>query len=474
MAEGKLFAGARLKRFRKGLGLTQAHMAADLNVSASYLNLIERDQRPVSARVLLKLAETYDLDLRAFAASADGHLLSGLSEAAADPVLSGFELGAPELRELAETQPRAAEALVRMHAAYREAAEDAASLAERREDGAAAVGSELPVEEVREAIHARANYFPELEDAASAFLRDVDLVDGEIFATLAARLREAHGVAVRIMPFDVMDGDLRRYDPHSRRLMLSEMLEAPSRIFQTAYQIALFEAGGLLDRLVAEAGLTSNEARRLYRVTLANYLAAAVMAPYDAFFAAAEATRYDIDVLARRFSASFEQVCHRLTTLGRPGARAPEFFLVRVDHAGNVTKRFGGRVFHFARTGAACPRWSIYEAFRHPGRVLTQVIETPDGQRFFTIARAVRRPAAGPGEDAQLLSLGLGCAVEHAPKIAYADGADLGPGAATPVGVTCRLCERARCRERAHPPLRRKLYVDERRRSLSPFSFWLE
>lgn len=474
MAERKLFAGARLKRFRKGLGLTQAQMAADLGVSASYLNLIERDQRPVSARVLLQLADAFDLDLRTLAADADERLLAGLSEATSDPLLATFELTAPELRELAETQPRAAEALVRLHTAYRETADDAAAMMERlASDGAEhALGSELPVEEVRDALHARDNYFPDLEAAAERFLRQVDLVDGAIYAELCRHLLSALGVAVRIMPYDVMGGDLRRYDFHARRLLLSEMLEAPARIFQAAVQIGLMEEGALLDELVDQAGFASEEARRLYRIHLANYFAAAVMMPYEPFREAAEGTRYDIEVLARRFSASFEQVCHRLTTLHRPGGRGVGFFMLRVDHAGNVSKRYGGTLMHFARSGAGCPRWGVFEAFREPGRVLNHVIETPDGKRFFTISRTVRRPAAGPGAPGQLLAVSVGCAIEHAERLVYLDQDD---GAArriaVPVGVTCRLCERPDCHQRAHPPLRRRLFVDERRRALAPYAF---
>ncbi|MCG8440948.1 MAG: short-chain fatty acyl-CoA regulator family protein, partial [Caulobacterales bacterium] len=377
-----------------------------------------------------------------------------------------------ELKELADRSPRIGEAFVRLHAAYREALADAGGLAERLAVSGASqgVGAELAVEEVRDAFHARENHYPELEAAAERLTGDLNLQDGEIYASLSRYLRETHHVAARIMPYDVMGGALRRYDRHSRRLLLSELLEPCSRIFQAAAQLAVFEAEPELDAIVDEARLSSEEARRLYRVGLANYYAAAVMMPYEPFRAAADALRHDMELLARRFSASFEQVAQRLTTMGRPGARGVPFFLIRVDAAGNVSKRFGGKVFPFARSGGACPRWNIHEVFRTPGRVLTELVELPDGQRFVSIARAVRAVAPDPGEPPHLQAVALGCEASHARRIVYADGAPA-DGAAAPIGVSCRLCERIECRHRARPPLQRRLYIDVNHRGASPFAF---
>jgi len=478
VADKKLFAGSKIRRFRKGLGLTQVQMAEELGLSGSYLNLIERDQRPVSAQVLVLLAQTFDLDLRDLATGADDDVITSLREVAADPLLESYEIDRGELRELAERQPRIADMLVRLHTSYRETLADTAELLERASDGGVGggpvggltIGS--PVDEVRDVLHDRNNHFPSLEDAADRLSGELDLRDGEMFVGLKRRLADAHSVAVKIMPVDVMGGYLRRYDRHSRRVLVSEMLEPAARLFQVAFQLALFEAGDELDRLAAEPALSSVEAVRLFRIGLANYMAAAIVMPYERFLGEAVKTRYDIDVLARRFSASLEQVCHRLTTLRRPGARGVPFFMIRVDQAGNVSKRFGGRVFPFARAGGACPRWNLHDAFRRTGVWTPQLVELPEGARFFTIAHAIRRPSGGAGDPGQLLTIGLGCDAAHARDLIYSDGVNTGADAvAAPIGVNCRVCERVNCPRRAHPPLRRRLFVDESRRGVAAFAF---
>jgi hypothetical protein len=272
------------------------------------------------------------------------------------------------------------------------------------------------------------------------------------------------------MPVEVMSDWLRRYDPHRRQLRLAETLSPSGRSFAIAYQLALFEHGEALDALVEAAAPPDLPTRRLLKVSLTNYLAAAVMMPYGRFQAAAESLVYDIGLLAARFGVGFEQCAHRLTTLARPTARGVPFFLLRVDAAGNISKRFASTAFPFARMGGACPRWNIHGAFRTPGRIVTQVIETPDGARYFTLARTVERAvrAYGGAEGADL-AVGLGCELKYASRLIYAKGRDLSE--ATEVGPTCRLCERPSCRERAAAPITRTLTVEEWTKTATPYHF---
>lgn len=463
----KIFAGARLRRLRREQGLTQAEAAEALGVSPSYLNLLERNQRPITARVLLALADTFDIDVRGFAEGSDRQLVADLEEAAAEPVLSALALDRIELTELAESQPRAAEALTRLHQAYRESTGAAAEMMSRI-SGGAHVGAGGAPEAVRDAIDAQRNHFPELEAAAEDLARKLKLVTRHRDRTLESHLQDAHGVVVRVFEDAVMGGTRRRLDFHARRLMLAESLPLEARPFQMATAIALLEQGELIDELADRPGFAAKEARTLYRISLANYFAAALLMPYSAFLKTAEASLYDIELLCRRFESSFETVCHRLTTLQRQGERGVPFFMVRVDLAGNVSKRHGGGVLPFARSGGGCPKWALYEAFRTPERLMRQRFELPDGSAYVSVVKAIHKPGA-PGEPPVRYAVAVGCEWENAERILYADG--LSDTDAAKIGLACRICERPACAHRAFPPMNRPLQPDPWRRSLSPYAF---
>ncbi len=471
MGEKKMFLGGRMKRLRRELGLTQTRMAEDLGVSPSYLNHLERNQRPVTAQVLLRLAETYDLDMRAFSGDADATGAADLNEALADPIFRDLAIPRHEITDLAENAPATAEALVRLYRAYADARRrQAAGIApEVSEEHSAALS---PTDWVRDYIQAHRNHFPDLDLLGEQIATELGVPVHGFETAAAQRLLQKAGVQVRVMPLAVMGDWVRRYDPHRRRLMLSETLGASSRAFSVVYQLALAEGGDLLNALVEAAAPPDLPARRLLKVSLTNYLAAAIIMPYGPFQEAAEQSEYDVALLKARFGASFEQVCHRLTTLSRPGARGVPFFLMRVDCAGNVSKRFASETFPFSRFGGACPRWNIHACFQSPGRILTQVIETMDGERYFTFARTVRRPVAAYSDTGDSgLALGLGCELKHAGRLVYARGRDLEGGGATQVGPVCRLCERPSCRERAAPPATRTVVVEEWTKTVSPYPF---
>ena len=469
--ERKLFLGGRLKRLRRDLGLTQTKMAEDLGVSPSYLNHLERNQRPVTAGVLLRLAQAYDLDLRSFTGEPDSGGEADLQEVFADPLFRDLPIPRHEVVDLAENAPGAAEALVRLYRAYGDG--------RRREAlGAASAGGgplpegldATPADWVRDFIQGRKNWFRDLDERGEALAAELGPSGWGFEAAAVERLKARHNVQVRVFPVQVMVDYLRRYDIHRRRLLLSETLEAPSRAFALAYQLAAMEHGEAITAAVQAGEAPDLPTRRLLKVSLINYLAAAVLMPYGAFYEAAEAQAYDIAVLAARFGVSFEQACHRLTTLSRPSARGVPFFLVRIDQAGNVSKRFASVSFPFSRFGGACPRWNLHSVFRAPGRVIAQIVETPDRTRFFTLSRTVER-SGGLGAETADLAIGLGCELRYAGRLVYARGLDLSNPAVTEIGPTCRLCERDHCRERAAPPVTRTLVVDELSRAVSPFPF---
>ncbi|MBI5132253.1 MAG: DUF2083 domain-containing protein [Rhodopseudomonas palustris] len=467
----KLFVGPRFRRIRQQLGLSQTQIAEGLGISPSYINLIERNQRPVTAQILLRLAETYDLDLRDLATADEDRFFAELNEIFSDPLFRQIDLPKQELRDLAELCPGVTHSLQRLYAAYTEARRGETLVAAQMADRESIRFEANPIERVRDLIEANRNYFPELEQAAETVRDELNVGSQEVYGALADRLRERHSITTRIMPVDVMRETLRRFDRHRRQLLISELVDGPGRAFQIAFQTGLSEHGGVIDAIVHRTGALDEAARRLYRITLGNYFAAAVMMPYAAFHAAAEQLSYDVNVLAQRFNAGFEQVCHRLTTLQRPNARGVPFFLLRVDNAGNVSKRFSSGTFPFSKFGGTCPLWNVHSTFDTPDRLLKQVIELPDGSRYFSIAQMVRRPVAPHPQPQPRFAIGLGCEIRHAAKLTYAAGMDLEKAEGTPIGVNCRLCEREHCSQRAEPPITRTLILDENTRRASSFAF---
>jgi predicted transcriptional regulator/transcriptional regulator with XRE-family HTH domain len=470
--ERKLFLGLRLKRLRRELGLTQSRMAEDLAVSPSYLNLLERNQRPLTAQILLRLAQTYDIDIRTLSADSDGADARDLAEVMADPLFRDLAVPRHEVAEVAGTAPGVADAIVRLYRAYGERRRliDMGAL----ESGASGLGAAsvfTPSDWVRDWIQNQRNFFPDLDQAGEALFSELRAETAGFAAAAGARLAERHGIQVRIAPAEVLPDSIRRYDHHRRRLLLSERLAAPGRSFAIAYQLALAEHDGELAAMVERAAPPDGPTARLLKVSLANYLAAATMMPYEAFRQACERSGHDIELIRTRFGASFEQVSHRLTTLSRPTARGVPFFMLRVDCAGNISKRFAGGAFPFSRFGGACPRWKIHGAFRTPGKILTQIVETPDGARYFTLARTVWRIASPHAEEDSELAIGLGCELKYAPRLVYARGLDLANPLVTEIGPACRVCERPACPQRAAEPAGRTLIVDDFTKSLSPYPF---
>lgn len=471
VTDRKLFLGARLKRLRRELGLTQTRMAEDVGVSPSYLNLLERNQRPVTAQVLLRLAEAYDLNLRSLTSDSDSADTTGLAEVFSDQMFRDLGVARHEIAEVADSSPGVSEAIVRLYRAYLDQRRltDLGAIG-RPEEGAAAV-SVVPSDWVRDYIQAQKNHFPELEEAAEAIATAMAPEPQDFAGAARQRLAGKHGIQVRIVPLEVLPESVRRFDHHRRRLLLSEVLTGAGRSFGLAYQLAIQECGPLLDALAGRAAAPDGPTRALVKVSLANYLAAALMMPYAAFHEAAERTAYDIELVRARFGVSFEQACHRLTTLSRPGARGVPFFMLRVDSAGNISKRFAGSTFPFSRFGGTCPRWNIHTSFRTPGRIVTQVVETPDGQRYFTLSRTVGRIATPYAGDDSELAVGMGCELKFAERLVYSRGLDLKDPLATAIGPACRICERPACPQRAAEPINRTLTVDDFTKSISPYPF---
>ena len=320
-------------------------------------------------------------------------------------------------------------------------------------------GAGTPTEEVTDALHARANHFPELETAAETARGEIGLGPANAFEALAGRLASAHGVDVEIARGDgggpeLCHPELSHWDPRARCLVLSEILARSTINFQLARRLGGLACAPAIDALVADASLSSPAARAMYRNALENYFAGALLMPYRAFLEAARDLRHDIELLQRRFGVSFEQVCHRLTTLQRPGAEGVPFHFLRVDPAGNILKRFSRSGLPIPRYGGACPLWNVHTAFMNPGRIDTQLARLPDGSTYLFVARAITKPGIGHRAPKSHYSVAIGCEVSFARHMVYADGVGLERrDAAVPVGIHCRQCPRDDCLQRAFPSL---------------------
>lgn len=461
--------GGKVRALRRQRGVSQARLAERLGISASYLNLIESNRRPLPADLLIRLAQLFEIDISSFAADDEAQLVAELSEMFADPLFDDSGLTMTDLQDLAAGCPAVARAVLNLYRSYQGAREGVDALVGRLSDGENRIEqAELPSEQVSDLLQRHMNHFPQLELGAEELWHRAKLQPEDLYSGLIRYLEKELGVTVRIVRHRTERGTLRRYDPARRILSLSELLPTRSRLFQLAHQIGLLTQKRALDDLSSEPRLSTPESRALARVALANYFAGAVLMPYEPFLEAAREERYDIDVLGRRFRVGFEQVCHRLTTLRRPGAEGVPFHMLRIDVAGNISKRFSASGIRFARFSGVCPRWNVFAAFSTPGMIRIQLSRMPDGHTYFCIARTIQQDSGGFHFQKPVQAIGLGCRLEYARELVYSDGVDLeNPAAATPVGVTCRLCERTDCAERALPSLRHPLHVDENVREIS-------
>ena len=458
-----LYLGPRLRRLRRELGLTQQTMAADLDISPSYVALIERNQRPVTADMLLRLARTYRLDVSELAGADAAADARRVSEVLRDPLLADIDLPALEVADLATSFPGVTEALLRLHGAY---LREQQVLADRQLSAGDDPAAPDPVREAQAFFAAERNHFPTLDARAEELASEIAQS-----GTAAEWLGRTKGVRVRYLPPEVLVESVRRFDRHNQQLLIDDTLDRPSRKFQVAVHVAWTALREDINAIARAAQLSGPSATALVRRNLAAYAAGALVMPYDRFARAAEARGYDLAALCGLFGASFEQVAHRLTTLSRSGQEGVPFFFLRVDAAGNVSKRLDGAGFNFAHQGGGCPLWTLHECFRRPGEILTQWLELPDGQRFFSIARSVGGEARHVGAPGVLRAVALACSAEHAGRLAYARGIDPAAAPATPIGIGCRLCQRAACTARALPPIGRELVADDQRRSAAPYLF---
>ena len=529
-----LLIGSKVRRLRKQAKFSQVALAKLLEVSPSYLNLIEHNQRALTRPLLLKLGKVLRIDPHILSGGEEGRLLSELTEIFADPVFRGEPVGMDALTRLVGAAPEVAASISSLYQAYRKAQSDAMNLSEnladnpfleatshrlltlltsirsfseilhdnadlsadRRRQYIGTVASESekmtdlvnvlfgffsgdaigrqqrgesPTVAVDEYLETNGNYFAALEDAAQAIRqdlprRDPHLVGPGLDSILANHLAKTHRISIDILAgagmapqsgsgADAGNGKaMVAFDEEAKCLRLSEVLPQSSRTFAIAHRVALAAAAQDIDAMAARAEFELPAAEDLLRSSLGKYLAAAIIMPYDEFQSAAHDLRHDIDILRRRFAVSFEQACHRLTTLQRPGAEGIPFHFLRIDIAGNITKRLGVSGLRVPRFGGICPRWNAHRAFMKPGQIDTQLARFPDGGTFIFLARAQNRQVHGHGAPRRHYAITIGCDASFAGDLVYTDGIGTpSEGTIAPVGPNCPQCTRHDCADRAFP-----------------------
>ncbi|HYB39435.1 MAG TPA: short-chain fatty acyl-CoA regulator family protein [Mycobacterium sp.] len=467
-AVAKVFSGARLRRLREERELTQAALARALELSTSYVNQLENDQRPITVPVLLALTERFDLPAHYFSPDSDARLVADLSD-----VFTATEhaVSRAQIEELVARMPEIGHSLVALHRRLRDATEELEAYRSRATTETSLPPQRpMPFEEVRDFFYDRNNYIDELDVAAERMFADSGMRVGGLDMQLSALMRDRFGITV-VVDRALPETTKRRYDPATLVLRVAHWLLPGQRAFQLATQLALLSQSELISAIVATDDQLSPEARGVARIGLANYFAGALVLPYREFHRAAEELRYDIDLVGRRFEVGFETVCHRLSTLQRPQQRGVPFIFVRTDKAGNISKRQSATAFHFSRVGGSCPLWVVHDAFAQPGRIVTQVAQMLDGRSYFWIAKTTAPEGRGYLGQHKSFAIGLGCDLVHADKLVYSTGVVLDdPATAVPIGAGCKICSRPACPQRAFPYLGGRVVVDEDAGSSLPYS----
>jgi predicted transcriptional regulator/DNA-binding XRE family transcriptional regulator len=454
VAESELQIGGRIKRLRRQKKMSQTDLAQLLDISPSYLNLIEHNRRRITVSLLLKIAAAFGVEAGELADSEEPRLAGDLMELFGDDLFADSDVTNQDIRDLATSNPAIGRAVIRLYDKYR-----AVRTVNGTTVAATEAGYHLATDAVSDFLQANVNHFPTLETAADRMRADIDLASESFEHGLKTYLLNVFGLVWKSAALP--GGVSRRFDAERGEIVTADLLPPESGVFAVAQQLGILGAIGEIDRLIADSSLPA-DAPVIARNALAAYFAAALIMPYEPFLRACKETRYDIERIARRFNASFEQVCHRMTTLQRPGRSGIPLHLIRTDIAGNISKRFSLSGIHIPRHSGACPRWNVYAAFLHPEEINVQISQMPEGQRYFCIARSITKGGHRHNAPRRHLSIGLGCHIGYAAELVYSDGLDVtNPDLAVPIGVGCRSCPRLDCGQRAHPPSDHRFSVDE-------------
>ena len=471
MTQITLQIGYKIRAKRRKLGITQASLAKKLSISPSYLNLIESGKRKVNVDLLLKLASELNIEISDISKKTDTNLYQNLMDLLGDNLFEDLDITNFDIKELVNTNPLIAKALIKLGDNYKKKNQDIVSKVENISGKFIdSRKNSFPGEVVSDFLQENENYFPKLEEFASNFYNKIQTNNRVGYSSICEYLLSKHGIKVKDVVPDEQKPFTKQFNVTKKIFLVSDYLTLETKKLYAGAQVAQLEANEVIDEYLNSFSFPSEESKKLSNVALLNYAGAAIIMPYKLFYEECIKQRYDVELLQNTFAVSFEQVAHRITCLQNPEMRGIPFHMLRADVAGNISKRFSLSGIEIPRYGGACPRWNIYKAFTMPGKINAAVSKMSNGEKYICIARTVEKGIGKHGMEKTLLSIGLGCQVKYAKDFVYADSLNLNDKKTeTPIGVNCRTCDRMDCQQRAFPPLHKKFDIDLNKRGISVY-----
>ncbi len=463
--------GHKIKGKRKKLGITQSDLSKRLSISPTYLNLMESGKRKIDLDFLLKISNELNLDVSDISKKIDTNLYQNLMDLLGDNLFENLDITNFDVKELINTNPAIAKALVKLGDNYKKKNQDIVNKVENISGKFIdSRKNSFPGEVVSDFIQENENYFPELEDFATQVFHKIQTNNRAGYSSICEYLTNNHNINVKDVVPDENKPFTKQFYPDKKSFILSDYLSLETKKLFAAAQVAQLEAIDIIDEYLRSFSFPTEESKKLSKVALLNYTGAAIIMPYEPFYQECIKQRYDVELLQNTFATSFEQVAHRITCLQDPKMKGIPFHMLRADVAGNISKRFSLSGIEIPRYGGACPRWNIYAAFTMPGKINAAVSKMTNGKKYVCIARTVEKGVGKHGMFKSLLSIGLGCEEKYAKDFVYADSLILNDKKTeTPIGVNCRTCDRMDCQQRAFPPLHKKFDIDLNKRGISVY-----
>ena len=471
MSQIDLRIGPKIKAFRRKLGIQANKLADQLGISPSYLNLIEGGKRKIDGDLLLKVCQELKIELSDLTVKSDLNLANNISELLDDQLFEDLDILGPEIKDLVNTNPKIARALIKLGDNFKQKDHDIVNRVENLSgkiiDSRKAA---FPGEIVSDFLQENKNYFPKLEDFSNSVFEKIQVNNRTTYIALCDFLKKEYGILVKDVLPEEGKPFSKIFNKNKRELLLSDYVALETKKLYVSSQIAHEGAIKDINEYLSKFSFPSEESKKLTKVALLNYCGAAILMPYKLFHTECMKNKYDLELLQNTFATTFEQIAHRVTCLQDPKLLGIPFHFLRVDIAGNISKRFSLSGIEIPRYGGACPRWNVYSAFTRPGVIQAAVSKMSNGEKYVCIAKTVEKGVGRFGKTKSILSIGLGCEAKYAKDFVYTENLNINEKKTEiPIGVSCRTCDRLDCSQRAFPPLHKKFDVDINSRGISVY-----